>query len=91
MIQVKHMPYIQSTISSKNQVVVPAQIRQALKLSSGDHLLWRVARINDQAKALAEPAPKSWASAMKGLGKDLWKKVSLDKYIDTLRNEWQPA
>jgi AbrB family looped-hinge helix DNA binding protein len=83
------MPYIQSTISSKNQVVVPAQIRQALKLTSGDQLLWRVARIHDQTKVLAERMPKSWASDMKGLGKDLWKKVSLDEYIDTLRNEWQ--
>lgn len=84
------MLQIQSTLSSKNQVVIPAQIRQALKLSSGDQILWRVAHIKDQAKALAEPVPKSWASYMKGLGKDLWKTVSISEYIDTLRREWQP-
>lgn len=83
------MPYIQSTLSSKNQVVIPAQIRRALKLSSGDQLLWHVAHINDQAKVVAEPMPKHWATAMKGLGKDLWKKISIDDYIAVLRNEWQ--
>lgn len=85
------MPYIQSTLSSKNQVVVPAEIRRALNLSSGDQLLWRVARMNDQAKAVAEPVPKNWASTMKGLGKDMWKKVSIHEYINDLRNQWQPA
>lgn len=78
-------------MSSKNQIVVPAEVRRALKLSPGDHLLWRVAYRNDQAKALAEPVPKSWTSAMKGLGKNLWSRVSIAEYIDSLRQEWQPT
>lgn len=91
MIKVKHMVYIQSVLSSKNQIVVPAQVRRALKVSSGDQILWRITQINDQPKAVAESMPKKWADAMKGLGKDLWKKVSIDEYIDSLRKEWQPA
>ena len=85
------MLQIQSILSSKNQVVVPAQIRRALKLSSGDQILWRVTHIQDQAKALAEPVPKSWAASMKGLGSKLWNSVSISDYINTLRQEWQPT
>lgn len=85
------MPYIQSTLSSKHQIVVPSEVRKALKLSSGDSILWRITQMSDQPKAVAEPMPKKWADRMKGLGKDLWKKVSIDEYIDSLRNEWQPV
>lgn len=90
-IKVKHMPYIQSVLSSKNQIVVPAQIRRALKISSGDQILWRITRIHDAPRAIAEPMPKHWAAAMKGLGKDIWKNVSIPDYINTLREEWKPA
>lgn len=85
------MVYIQSVLSSKNQIVVPAAVRRALKVSSGDQILWRITHINDQPKAVAEPMPKSWAARMKGLGKDMWNKVSIDDYINVLRNEWQSA
>lgn len=85
------MQQIQSTLSSKYQVVVPAQIRRALKVTAGDQILWRIAHLNDQVKAVAEPMPKEWGSYMRGLGRDLWKRVSIAQYIDSLRNEWQPA
>ena len=85
------MPYIQSTLSSKHQIVVPSEVRKALKLSSGDSILWRITHISDQPKAVAESMPKKWADAMKGLGKDMWNKVSITDYINDLRKEWQPV
>lgn len=82
------MTYIQSTLSSKNQIVVPAKIRKALNLSSGDSLLWRITIIDDKPRAVAEAMPKNWAEAMRGLGKQLWRNVSIPQYIKELREEW---
>ena len=82
------MTYIQSTLSSKNQIVVPAKIRKALNISSGDSLLWRITTINDKPRAIAESMPKNWAESMRGLGKDLWRNVSISEYIKELREEW---
>ncbi|KKR33289.1 MAG: hypothetical protein UT63_C0019G0011 [Candidatus Gottesmanbacteria bacterium GW2011_GWC2_39_8] len=76
-------------ISSRNQTVVPAKIRRKLGLKSGDQLIWRIVKIGDQYKILAEPAPKSWADYTLGLGKNTWKNVNLEEYIENLRNEWQ--
>lgn len=46
--------------------------------------------MNDQVKAVAEPMPKQWGSHMRGLGKDMWKKVDVETYIKNLRDEWTP-
>lgn len=83
------MPYIQSILSSKNQVVIPSEVRKALNITSGDKIVWSVARISDRPKAIAEPVSKNWSKAAKGLGKNLWKKVSIENYIKDLRNEWE--
>lgn len=90
MIKVKHMTYIQSRLSSKNQIVVPAAIRRALNISSGDTLYWQVTHVDDKPRAIAESAPTDWAKETSGLGSKLWKNVSIDTYINELRNEWKP-
>jgi len=85
---VKCMSYTQSTISSKNQVVVPAKVRRALGLGSGDALLWKVVLTPAGPKAVAETKPKDWADHTKGLGKDVWQTIDTENYIQELRNEW---
>ena len=82
-------PVISTThISKKHQTVIPARIRRALQLKAGDTLSWRVIRVGDKQKILAEPKPRSWAEYSLGLGEEIWKNVDIDKYIDTLRDEW---
>lgn len=83
------MDSIQSTISGKNQVVVPAQVRESLKLKAGDKLLWRIIQDKNGNKAIAESEPKSWAGYARGLGHDIWQNTDIDGYIESLRQEWQ--
>lgn len=82
------MPPAQSLISSKYQTVIPAEIRQKLDLKKGDKLFWRIVRAGKQPKIIAEPEPKSWAKRPRGLGKDIWQKTNIDRYIKDLRWEW---
>jgi len=82
------MQQTQSTLSSRNQTVIPAHIREALDLAAGDKILWRLVRTGGAVKAVAEPRPKSWAAYSLGLGKTIWEKVDIDTYIQQLRNEW---
>lgn len=83
------MDLIQSTISGKNQVVVPAQVRKSLKLKAGDKLLWRIIQDENGNKAIAESEPKSWAGYARGLGRDIWQHTDIDGYIESLRQEWR--
>lgn len=76
-------------ISRKYQTVIPAKIRHALNLKAGDKLSWRVIRVGDKQKILAEPRPKNWTEYSLGLGEEIWKNVNIDDYIDNLRDEWR--
>lgn len=43
----------------------------------------------DKLRAVAKPMPRKWTDAMRGLGKHVWKNVSIEEYIKQLRNEWK--
>lgn len=90
MVQIQSVDYdVENTrISSRNQTVIPAKIRRKLKLKAGDKLFWRLIRVGDDHKIIAEKQPKSWAEYSLGLGKHIWKGVDIKKYIEDLRNEW---
>lgn len=79
---------VDTLISNRNQTVVPAKIRKALKLQSGDKLSWSLIQIGDAVKIIAEPKVKNWANYTKGLGKHVWKNIDIDSYIKDLRKEW---
>lgn len=78
----------QSTLSQKNQTVIPSAVRRTLNLQAGDKITWRVARHGNSVSAIAEPMPKNWTGYMAGLGKDMWKDVDIDEYVEQLRKEW---
>ncbi|MGH7208501.1 MAG: AbrB/MazE/SpoVT family DNA-binding domain-containing protein, partial [Nitrospiraceae bacterium] len=52
-------------LSSKNQIVIPREAREAMKVKGGDELLVVV----KGDLTLVMPKPKSYAKAMRGLGK----------------------
>jgi bifunctional DNA-binding transcriptional regulator/antitoxin component of YhaV-PrlF toxin-antitoxin module len=81
----------QSTISSKNQVVIPADIRKALGLKAGDTLNWQIiaSTPSNKPKVIAEPSPQNWADYTRGLGEEVWHDIDIDTYIKNLRDEWQ--
>lgn len=76
-------------ISSRNQTVVPAKVRHILGLKPGDKLTWKIVKVGNEPKIIAEKEPKSWAAYTRGLGKYTWKNINVDEYIKNLRQEWE--
>jgi len=72
-------------VSSKYQIVVPRDARNALKVQPGDYLLTAVR----DGMLLLRPQPKSYTKALRGLHKELWKDVDLENYLKQERKSWQ--
>lgn len=68
-----------ATLSSKNQVVVPREAREALGLKPGDEILFVVRR----GHVILLQKPKSYATAMRGLGRGLYAKNHVQKERDS--------
>ena len=67
-------------LSSKNQVVIPREARHALKVKAGDDLVVVVRGEH----IIMMKRPKSYAAALRGLGKGLY---PLD-YLEKERQSW---
>lgn len=80
--------YAGSKITSRCQLVIPAPIRKVLGVEEGDDLIWRV-ELPGATKAEVWPKPKNWSKYLSGLGKHIWEGVDTDKYLKTLKEEWQ--
>lgn len=83
------MQQVQSTMSAKNQTVIPSSIRKILQLKTGDKIVWRIITTINKPAVLAEPMPKNWALYTRGLGKNIWQNIHIDTYIQNLRREWE--
>ena len=70
----------EATLSSKNQIVVPKEAREALGVSSGDKLLIVVR--GDSVVIL--PRPRSFAKALRGLVKP----AAAEDYLAQERASW---
>jgi AbrB family looped-hinge helix DNA binding protein len=71
----------EAKLSSKNQIVIPREAREALHLKPGDKLLV-VVRGND---LLLLQKPKSYAKALRGLASGLYPK----DYLRKERESWE--
>ena len=71
----------EATLSSKNQIVIPREAREALQLKPGDKLLV-IVRSN---KVLVLEKPKSYHAAIRGLGRGLYPK----NYLKKERESWE--
>jgi AbrB family looped-hinge helix DNA binding protein len=67
-------------LSSKNQIVIPKEAREAMKVKGGDELLVVV----KGDLTLIMPKPKSYANALRGLGKDIYP----TGYLKRERTSW---
>lgn len=65
----------EATLSAKNQIVIPREAREALQVKPGDKLL--VVVQGDRVIILQKP--KSYASAIRGMGRGLYSKTFLRK------------
>ena len=70
----------QATISSKNQIVIPREARKALGLKPGDKVLFTVLG----NRVIIMQKPKSFAAALRGLGRGLYPA----DYLKKERESW---
>jgi len=79
----------QTKITDKYQTVVPLDIRERLGIKKGEVLVWKILQEKPVPLIFVLPKPKNWSSYLSGLGKRTWKDINTDKYLDTLKQEWQ--
>jgi antitoxin ChpS len=77
---------VMSTISSKNQITLPARLLRELGIGAGDRVSIRV----DGDRLILRPRPKDWADyyggSMRGVYGDT--KEEIDAYIREVREGW---
>lgn len=78
-----------TSLSSKNQTVVPKKIREDVGINSGQDLLWTSIKLGGQNVAMMLPKNKLTSQDLLGLGKDLWSDLDSDQYISQLRDQWE--
>ncbi|MBI3015807.1 MAG: AbrB/MazE/SpoVT family DNA-binding domain-containing protein [Candidatus Tectomicrobia bacterium] len=72
------MPYLK--LSSKNQIVLPKEAREAMKVKGGDELLVVV----KGSVTLVMPKPKKYAQALSGKGRGIYPR----NYLEKERRSW---
>lgn len=75
-----------STVTTKYQVVIPKNIRRAVKIKTGDKVTMQT--MGDLI-ILHPPKKQGWASSLRGLGKNLWRGIDPLDYINQERQSWQ--
>jgi AbrB family looped-hinge helix DNA binding protein len=70
------------TLSSKYQIVIPREAREALSLSAGDELLV----LCKPDRVVIVPKPKKFAKYMAGLHREVWQ--GAEAYLQDERNAW---
>ncbi len=71
-------------LSSRNQIVVPAEVRRRLGIQSGDTLLVDVRA----GTIVLLPEPFDYAAALKGLGAEVWQDEDAQEYLNRERAAW---
>ena len=70
------------TLSSKYQIVIPREAREALSLSAGDELLV----LCKPDRVVIVPKPKKFAKHMAGLHREAWR--GAEAYLQDERDAW---
>jgi len=75
-----------TTISSKNQITLPARLLREIGLKPGDQLAVEI----DEGSLVLHPRPQDWVSYSAGALKGLYgeSKEEIDAYLQELRGEW---
>jgi AbrB family looped-hinge helix DNA binding protein len=71
----------EATISSKNQIVIPREAREALQLKAGDKVIVSVLG----TRVIVLERPKSYAGALRGLARKTYPK----DYLRKERRSWK--
>jgi len=71
----------EATLSSKNQIVIPREAREALDLKPGDKLV--ISAVG--RRIIVMEKPKSYSAALAGIARELYPK----DYLKKERNSWR--
>jgi AbrB family looped-hinge helix DNA binding protein len=71
----------EATLSSKNQIVIPREAREALGLKPGD----KVSVVVHGNRIIVLEKPRSYADAIRGIGRGLYPK----DYLKKERESWR--
>ena len=71
-------------LSSKNQIVIPKEARDKLKIGPGRELL--VLCKDDRVVLI--PKPEDFPKHMAGLHRDIWKRLGAASYLKDERETW---
>jgi AbrB family looped-hinge helix DNA binding protein len=76
-----------TTISSKNQITLPAQLLREMGLNAGDRLAIR----REGNRLVLRPRPRDWVDYYGGSLRGLYGETREEKdaYVENLRNEWE--
>ena len=73
-------------LSQKCQIVLPKAIREQLGLKAGMRVSIQAI---DEKNAIITAQPEDYVVAMRGLGKNIWKKLDgTDRYLKRERASW---
>ncbi len=76
----------QVTIGTKNQIVLPKEVRKKIKgLKPGNKVM--VYLLNEDTVAI-KVEKKNWVERTQGSMKEAWKDIDTTKYLEKLRSEW---
>lgn len=76
----------QVTIGTKNQIVLPKEVRRKIKgLKPGNKVM--VYSLNEDTVAIKVDT-KNWIERSRGLASSAWATIDTTKYLADLRNEW---
>ena len=76
------------SISPQGQITIPMVWRKSVKVGKNKELLASLKIVNGSAVIILIQKPTSWADFAAGLGKEAWKNIDVDKYIEQERNSW---
>jgi len=72
-------------ISSKYQIVIPKEIRRALRLEKGDELVF----VAEGGVIYLKAKPRSYVEHMKGLHRELWEDMDVNRYLQREKETWE--
>jgi bifunctional DNA-binding transcriptional regulator/antitoxin component of YhaV-PrlF toxin-antitoxin module len=76
-----------SRIDDNSYTKIPEEIIRQTGLKPGDDIIWFYDEKTKQIILMEKP--QNFAQSLRGLGKDLWTGIDVEKYIEEERNSWK--
>ena len=71
-------------INAKYQITIPKSVREKLKVKAGDRLLLDF----QEGVIILVPEPESYTDHLKGLHREIWKDIDVQKYLNSEHEAW---